>query len=71
MPLEFLSVYVKAPNVIYAQHTSMTRKQDGNKSMDAYILELNAVSKDCSFKAFMAEQYESEHMLVWGLNHLP
>ena len=69
MPLEFLSVYVKAPNVVHAQHISMTRKQDSNKSMDACILELNAVSKGCSFKAFMAEQYKSEHMLVWGLNH--
>ena len=53
-------VYVKPKNIILARRILATRKQKSGETLDQYLSELKALTKNCDFKAVTSEQYKSE-----------
>ena len=54
------SLYVKPKNDVYARHLLATRKQEAGESLDQYLLNLQQLGRDCTFKALSAEQARDE-----------
>lgn len=54
------NLFVKPKSEIFARHNLATRKQHSNETVDQYIQSLKLLSKECSFKAVNAEQYEND-----------
>ena len=53
-------LYVKTPNEIFARHRLATQQQTPEQSLDAFIITLRKLSKDCNFKPVSAVQYREE-----------
>ena len=54
------SLYVKPKNDVFARHLLATRKQEAGESLDQYLLSLQQLGRDCTFKALTAEQVRDE-----------
>ena len=54
------NLFVKSPNVIFARHLLLTRRQQSGETLDQFLHDLRKLSKDCKFKAVTAEQYREE-----------
>ena len=54
------SAYVKPPSEIHARHLLHSRIQRPDESIDAYLLALNRLASDCSFKDVSAKLYREE-----------
>ena len=54
------SAYVKPPNEIHARHLLHSRIQRSDESIDNYLLALNRLASDCSFKDVSAKLYREE-----------
>ena len=51
---------MKPKNDVYALHVLATRKQEAGESLDQYLLHLQQLGRDCTFKALTAEQARDE-----------
>ena len=54
------SAYVKPPSEIHARHLLHSRTQRSDESIDSYLLALNRLASDCSFKDVTAKLYREE-----------
>ena len=54
------SVYVQPHSEIYARHLLHSRTQREAETIDAYLLALNRLALDCSFKDVTAKVYRDE-----------
>lgn len=50
------AAYIKPPNEIYARHMLSTRTQKPEETTGEFLLCLNNLASDCSFKAVTAEE---------------
>ena len=57
------SIYDKKINKIYARWKLANEKQMENESMDAYVLRLMTLAKDCNFEEVSAVQHRDESVL--------
>lgn len=58
------AVFVKPTSEVFVCHRFATRKQQGNKSADQYVLAPKLMAKYCVFKTITAEQYAEEDACV-------
>ena len=54
------SLYVKQKNDMFAHHLLTTCEQEAGEFLDQYIMSLQQLGRDCTFKALTAEQARDE-----------
>ena len=56
------AAYIRPTSVVYNRHQLITCKQDAGQSIDAFLQELQRISKSCNFLAVTAEQNRNEYV---------
>ena len=54
------NLFVKSPNVIFARHLPLTRRQQSGETLDQFLQDLRKLSKDYKFKDVTAEPYREK-----------
>ena len=54
------ATYVKSPNEIHSRHLLHSRSQQPGETVDGYLLALNALASNCSFKDVTSKIYRDE-----------
>ena len=57
------SVFKKKPNILFARYKLSTLNQNPNEPIEAYVLRLLTIAKDCAFADVNAKQYQDEMVL--------
>ena len=56
------AAYIRPTSVVYNRHQIITLKQDPGQTIDAYLQNLNRISKLCNFEAVTAEQNRQQYV---------
>ena len=67
------AVYIKTPNILYARHSLITRRQKDGEGMLEFLTQLKILAKQGDFKAVTAEVHKEEYIreaFVSGLRNV-
>ena len=56
-------MFKKKPNILFARYQLSNLNQNLNEPIEAYVLRLSTMAKDCAFTDGNAKQYQDEMVL--------